>query len=371
MHPHWVLHVAARIVAVALPVLTGQKIFYADVEAYFQTAGRLAADHLPYRDFVWEFPPGTIPVLGLLPLSHYNLVRFSVAFVAVMIAFEVGSMYKLRRLAGEQGHLVEWFWLVVAVPLGALAYFRLDFISVFFAAWALGALCDPLKRGWAVVGGVAAKLWPIVFTVPLLVQRRYDAVAAILSASAALGGAWYLFSPQSFLDFFDYGRGKGFQVESLPGAALLMLGNKPEFSFGAWNVSAGSLGLLEAALPCAFVLGAAVLTIWGWRQSLNLVALAGVLTLLLLVTSRVLSAQYLLWLAPFGALLFAKFRVQGYLLAGATALTLLMLVYYRALLEGSQWLPILLNVRNVLLLVLLVEWLRVTAKGPILLNEGR
>jgi hypothetical protein len=91
------------------------------------------------------------------------------------------------------------------------------------------------------------------------------------------------------------------------------------------------------------------------------VLLATAAILVLLATSKVFSIQYVAWIVPFAALLRGR---QFWVAAGLVALTMpIHPLLYRELVE-QQALPIvILNVRNGLLLALLVMVLRELARG--------
>ncbi len=365
------MRVIVRVLALAVPVAAGQQVFYADVGHFFDVGRNISFSMLPYRDFLWDFPPLTAVSLGVIPLTGRSEVVFAGLFVATMVTLEVLALRRLRQLSGEQAGIVEWFWLVAVVPMGAVAYFRFDFLAAFLATLSIVALFDVSHKGWSIVAGAATTAWTLVFCVPLLLQRRYGPLVLVALGAAAVLGLWYVFSPEGFADFLRYRQGDGFQIESLPGALLLLFGRESALQFGAWTVPDDGWAALQWLMPAVFVVAALGLTVWGWRRPLDLVALCATLTLLLILTSRVLSPQYLVWMAPFCALLFPKYRIQGYLLAAASYLTLVELAFYGALLRGQIAPALIVNLRNAVLVVLLGAVVWVMAQGPASLREGR
>ena len=82
--------------------------------------------------------------------------------------------------------------------------------------------------------------------------------------------------------------------------------------------------------------------------------------LVLLVGSRIISPQYLVWLAPFVALYWQQRRSIGYAYMAASMLTLLVVVNYPQLNSAPMSIGILVLLRNLILLWMLVQFLRET-----------
>jgi hypothetical protein len=74
-----------------------------------------------------------------------------------------------------------------------------------------------------------------------------------------------------------------------------------------------------------------------------------------LLTSRIISAQYLIWLAPCVVLLWPGAKRQGWLYAVALMLTLIQLVMFEQVIQGALVPVLMLNARNLVLIVLWVE----------------
>ena len=92
----------------------------------------------------------------------------------------------------------------------------------------------------------------------------------------------------------------------------------------------------------------------GAAQSETVVAYLAATLLVLLLTNKVFSPQYVVWMLPFGALLR---RPQAYLLLVICVLTIVVFpLNYQALLKMQPLLVLILNARN-LLLALLAVWL--------------
>ena len=137
--------------------------------------------------------------------------------------------------------------------------------------------------------------------------------------------------------FIRYQTQRGLEIESVGGGlavlAGLITGRPPELSFGfsAVNVEGSLAPAILRVLPIATAAAFGLLALVGWRRIRAEVAAVGrvrpvtvsTLTaasvLVLLVTSKVYSIQYVVWLVPLVALLP---RPQFWLAAVAVALTM-------------------------------------------------
>ncbi|MBA3303009.1 MAG: hypothetical protein H0U26_03965 [Acidimicrobiia bacterium] len=77
--PRWRLEVVGRLALVVLFVALLPDIFWADAHAYWRELRDTALDHLPYRDFVWSFPPVTLVVAPAAVALRHSPGGFTVA----------------------------------------------------------------------------------------------------------------------------------------------------------------------------------------------------------------------------------------------------------------------------------------------------
>jgi len=355
--PNPVAEVLPRLVVYLVGATLAPRVFTADVNGFFETARQLGWHHLPYRDFLWEYPPLTTPVLLLGRLVR-NRAVFVGMLATVMIGLEFGCLALLRSTSGRQSRSMTWFWTLTIVPLGSFAYFRLDFLSVFLATVALVRLVDHRPAGAFVAAGFGAKIWPILYVGPLMAIKRFADAALAIAISASIVMAWYLYASQGVRAFIQYRIGAGFEIESIPGALLLLFGHQPTFQFGSAVVSDAGFAWVAPTMIASFVATFATVFVWMVRRQVNMVAMLGALVLTLMLTSRILSPQYLTWVAPFVALLWPHAKRQGWLFASAAWLTLVVLAAYASLTAGALGPVLVLNLRNVVLVALLLEFFR-------------
>jgi hypothetical protein len=266
----------------------------------------------------WQYPPGA----GLLMLVPRLIpVGYGEAWVGLMLAVDLVGFLLLARLARRSGRGAGvWIWLLGLPLLGVLPWLRFDLVPT---AIAIGALVVIHRRpGWfgALAGlGAAIKIWPI-----LLLLGEWDRRRLLRSAlaAAAVIGAVLLASTIAFgnaTHFLSNGGGRGLQEEAvatIPWQVGKIFGDPyaRAVHFGAWQVvspGAATVGTLLKFLTFAALVGAAA---WWWRRGKVIRAGRGELAedsvsrdfifavvLAVVVTSPVLSPQYMVWLLGLAA----------------------------------------------------------------------
>jgi len=344
------------------------RVFHGDIPHFWTLAGKISAHRLPYRDVPLEFPPFTVAFLVLRKIPSLTYFQYRWLFALVMVGFEYGSLTVLRKAWPELAPRITAAWYLTVVPVSLLAWFRFDLAAVFFATLALVSLeKDRPHGGWATVVGFGLKLWPAVLIPSFLLRgrRRVGVVAA--AGCGALLAAWVAFSPRGFRQFLKFREGAGLEVESLP-ASVRLFGHHGRFMVrsGAWVIDVGGFGWVNTVLTAVLVVFAVGLVVLAARHPRpDLVALAAALTLASFLFSRIISAQYMVWLGPFVALLWGRgHRAVGWLGAAVSVSTVGYLCGFKSgLLQGNHVVAALVLVRNVLLVAMLAELSRLTLSG--------
>jgi Glycosyltransferase family 87 len=351
------IELVLRAVLVVLAIVVLPRIFTNDVRHFRHVAQYLFHGHLPYRDQLWEFPPLTLVTLVLEPLSFGSLSAFMVLFAVGMVACEYGSLVLLRRTFIEHDRAITTVWNAAVLPVALLTWFRNDFLAVLFATLAIVAIERRRSPTFPLALGAAAKLWPALFIVVAAVERRWRQV--VVAASATIGGVllWWVYSPEGVRAFLRFRRGTGLQLESLP-ASIRLLGHpaRAVVRSGALVIDPGRFGWVEKGSYVVLAVFAAYAMWRAWRPGRDTVALGGALVLASMLFSRILSPQYLVWVAPFVAVAWARGnRRAGVLYAAAAWLTIPILIWYLPLQHANVAVTLVLLARNGLLLWLLAE----------------
>ena len=297
--------VMAGIVGVTALVLA-RGLRFADVDTYH-------ADALAFVG-ARRLPP-EYPILALLPFSLTIVpgVAYAWAFSLAMAAVFLAGWIGVARLAGRRAGIA----YVVYVLVGGFGVFlaRYDLVP---ALVTVAAVAAAEKRRWSLAYvllglGVLLKLYPAVL-LPLFViqQVRTDRsetpklawFAAIVAAGNVISAA--LAGPK-WLDPYRFALDRPVQVESVPGTVLWiasLLGHPANFdhTFNSFNLT-GSLAPPVTAVCSAIFLGGSLFIYYRHaRNQLPLRRAALAMVCLLLVTTKVFSTQYLIWVVPLVAI---------------------------------------------------------------------
>ena len=341
---------------------------------------------LPYRDFGFEYPPLAL-VLMLLPrLLASDLPSYRLAYGLCVALLVIASGFVSAALAetlGVRAPPHPWKRLALyTLAIGPILVGRFDVLPALLVALALWLLLADreLAAGMVMGGAVLVKLYPLLLAIPWLAllwsegrpRRPLSFAAGLALSMIVLSAPFLVLAPRGFLQStFLYGA-RPFQIESTVGALMVLFCGRQVItsSFGSVNVRApAALDLLwSLALPLA--IAAAVLAIVrsqaGARSSRDpapglrgsdladrgqlYVTWTTAVVVWILVTSKVLSPQFLIWLLPLCPLVT---DVTSWVCALAAAL-LTQTVYpylYRPLAsDGNPWVAALVVIRNGLLL---------------------
>jgi hypothetical protein len=346
-----------------------------DLSIYRQAGEALLRGELPYRDFFIEYPPGSLPffvppaLFGTDKMGYITL--FSSEMALILAATLALTALAARKLGGF------WAWVVPAVTFAAAAIMLYPVAAtrydpVVALTLAIATFCTTLGGSYLFLAyaslglGAAAKIVPVLATVPLALARRGAArgCAIFLAIVALFFVPVLLFGGGGFLQSFAYHADRGLQVESLAASILMKLGwvNEVVFAYGAFEVRGRGVELAGSlSLP---VTGALLLVtgFFMYREyrpgGFGLRAFpryAAALILAFMLGSKVLSPQYAIWLlplVPLGTGGISQVGVSAVFLAVCWTTTQVYPFHYADLLDLRPPGPDLLLARNLLLVVL-------------------
>jgi hypothetical protein len=267
----------------------------------------------PFRNLPYEYP-----LLSVIPFSLGLIAPtawYQVAFAIWMLLFAAVIFFVLSKTRSTGAAIAFAFYLVLGNWGSAAA--RFDLVP---AALILGSviLAARLKWKWAFALLALAtmfKFFPVVLVIPFLIsqQKQYSekwyswhrwsalgvycgicVVATLLSLSLNIAD-----TINPFIYFFN----RPIQVESTP-ATLLWLGKFLGYpisiiqTYGSVNIlSSLSQGVSLLSLLCLVV--GLLYTFWLlWRGKLDIYTASLLTVLIILITGKVFSPQYLIWIAP-------------------------------------------------------------------------
>lgn len=291
-----------------------------DVGGYYHSALAFWAGHPPLRTPPVEYPPGAVLpfALTLAPIGDpvlAFLLGAALAFVLGYVLFarvsgrRAANRYALYGLVGAQGTLLDRYDLFPALlTLGALWLAQRKHFALAYALLA---------------GGVALKLYPAILIPAVAIAqwrafgptsgtpaaKRVGRVAGGVAICALLVGVSTVLPMLLSADGMSalrYALNRPVQVESLQGT-LVWLGmlrgipTRMVWNFGSQNF----IGALAMALPgpalIVMVAGCAWIYLRQLRGTLSVSWAFLALLCVLVVTSKVFSAQYIMWLLPIAA----------------------------------------------------------------------
>jgi len=274
-------------------------------------------------------------------------VGYGEAFVGLMLLVDLAGLVLLARLARRSGDDTGvWVWLLGMPLLGAFAVLRFDLVPTVIAIAAL--LVVHRRPGWfgALAGlGAASKVWPVLVLFGEWDRTRL--LRAILAAVAAVALV-FVVSAIAFgnpTGFLSHGGDRGLQEEAvatIPWQLEQIVSGDPyprEIRSGAWEIATSTADSVATLLRWLTLAALAAAAVW-WRFRARAIragrehlATAEVsrdfvftVVLLVVVTSPVLSTQYMVWLLGLAAVVLSAKTTQlarpAWIVVGATVLTM-------------------------------------------------
>ncbi len=310
---------------------------YTDIYPLYFGEG-LAQGQTPYLDHAVEYPvligaamQATAWVVSPIGDPYAAGRAFYNANVVMLTVAALVAVAATAAVAGRRPERVAMF--AVAPGLALAAYINWDLLAVALTAVALLAWSRklPVTAGALLGLAVATKFYPLIVLGPLfLLCLRVRRLATFGLALLAAAAAWlavnvpvYLVAPEGWAEFYTFSQGRG--------------------------VGWGSVWLLARRLG-ASVAGGPGLNVWASGAFLLLCAAIAVLALTarrrprvaqlvfltvaaFVLTNKVWSPQYVLWLLPFAVL--ARPRWPAFLAWQAAWVVYFVAIWYRLLEEVS------------------------------------
>ncbi len=366
---------------------------------------------LPYRDIPIEYQPGALAIVSIPALiaSNFEEYRFWLsAWFGFLYLFNIFlGIHLVTRWAPSTVQMKRMLWwsLAFLLLMGSIVTARFDHIVVTFVLMSTLVFTHALQQsgkrslywhiffGFIVSVGVLTKIVPglvmIVTLLILLVMHKKSplwsetiaGMAGLVIGLIFLNAGFYLIFGPNYFKSFTYHMERGIQIETVYSGILLLaeMGGSLvtlDRSYGSANVASSLTDAIKFISPLLFAVIAVILTrrLWNNRSldrngsdagnfvSNQFVLLTMILLLAFMLTNKVFSPQFLIWVGPLMAVLVAVnknlWKISGIFLL-ATLLTQLMYPHLHPLLRDFHpAMVILLNVRNGLLIVILFLLIR-------------
>lgn len=331
-----------------------------DVKLYSEWSSLLVSGRFPIGDDMWQYPPGAGIVFAIAALIGSNPV---VAFALIALACDLATLAVLA-IAGRRrrvGFDAAWAWVIGALLVGPVWLARFDVIPTLAAVVALVLIARPALSGAAAAAGALLKVWPGIMLIALPRRSLPRGILGFVVMGAAILAGVMLWASGG-VSFLGEQGARGLQVESV-GALPFMVWNvfadvPTEFRFGAMEVDLPvtiPLGLAITLTGFAVLGVLGVLRLLGRLETSAPADVALVALLVSIVTSRVLSPQYDVWIVGVAAVIFldprTRMRVVVWLLVPSILVTQVIYPFaYGSFLIGDWWAVLLQVVRIGLLL---------------------
>jgi hypothetical protein len=337
---------------------------------------------VPYRDFVFEYPPGALIPIRLAggDIDYLSLTMLGCAIVTQLAAWGAGG-----PVAG---------WLMAALPPVAGALVRTHFdlfptaLAVAGLALVLTAAAARPRRGLVELGfvvlalGTMVKLWPAVLAAVGFCwllgrgERRLAVRAGVLFALVVLASGLPFVALGGFPGkMVAFHLDRPVQIESTAATVLEVVGGSHVTGdpvvhdrFKSNGLDGGAADVVAALSTLARLVCAALILRLAARRPTRdgLVLSALAITLAFVVFSKVLSPQYVVWLLPLAAVAAGHGRVLAPALVAAASLTtqLWFPAHYFDVVFQHGWAVVAVGVRNALLLAALAATVRALDRSP-------
>ncbi len=356
----------------------------------YETYGNAIEDGaVPYRDIRPEYPPGALPAFVLPSLVSDDEESYRDAFEWLMLICGVAAVVlvavTLYGLRSSRARMLAALALAAGFPLllGSVVLTRFDLYPAVFVLGALAALVHGRDRiGFGLLGAaIVVKLYPAVL-VPVALgwvwrrrgRREALTCVGILAAVVALVFVPFLVvAPDGVAHSIGRQLSRPLQIESLGSAIYLaahhLFGLDVEMRSGHGSQNLHATGTGVAALLLTVVQLAALAWIWTRRPDTReeLVRWSAASLVAFVALGKVLSPQFLIWLAPVVPLVAGIRGVRAsLLLAAALVLTQAWFPtrYWDLARELDPFPSGLVLARDLALVAVLVVLLRGGSRGP-------
>lgn len=322
-HPHWADRAAlwaawslTRLLLVGLSMLTtnadGDVIYY--WWAYFGDDPTTMT----------EYPAiGTWPTAAVAWLSGGDLDLFYQIFVTFCLSVDLIFFGLLQRgaVTPQRWRAIRragWWWCLFGLAAGPVFILRLDLFPALAVA-ASAALLFSRPRAAAAVLALATtmKLWPGVLAAGLVGRfnqaQTWHRLVAFFGSLLGLCALTVVFQgSQRLLSPLSYQNVRGLQIESIPATFPMWLAFERQENFAVFYAPSKSFEITGPYVPIALqlssiamiltVLGAVAVALWyflrgGWHPYTTMAFYLAIIAALI-VSNKVFSPQYIVWLGP-------------------------------------------------------------------------
>lgn len=346
---------------------------------------------LPYLDFAVEYPPLVLMFMTLPRLVATAPDAYAQAFSIQMMLFDLLGLFIIAALS-RRLNLTLWKTLAIytmaLLAIGPIITIRHDIIPAIIVLLALYTFMrGNHKISWSLLAvGMMTKIYPAIiapiFLLYYLHRHQYrhiiTGVVTFVITTAIIVVPPLLLSPEGFWHSLTYHAQRGLQIESTYASFLLMgqifglTSVEFEYSFGSTNVASPLADILAKVSPLVLLFSLAVVYWFFYKsqgeRSVDQKALSPIAQpdvariinysllaiLVFMITNKVLSLQFIIWLFPLMPLVCGYWRRTSWLMFIMIGLMTYFVYpkYYGGLIQAHPMVVGMLFMRNVSLIIL-------------------
>ncbi|MBM3157000.1 MAG: DUF2029 domain-containing protein [Chloroflexi bacterium] len=267
---------------------------YSDILIFYDEA---VEPGLPYIDKLIEYPVITglfIHAAGVLGKTYGGYYLFNSFF---LIAFAILATYLLYRSIDNKDKRALFVYWVFAPSMFFFLIYNWDMLAIIFVVIAF-YLIRQNKAAYSASFlslGFCAKLYPVFYLLPLLLTRSIKQwpkiIVVFVLVALAINGYFMLSNFDGWSHFITFNSQRSPNPDSIWAVVNTLV---PSLSNTQINI-----------LSLVIFLSLSLVAVWKCRHD-SVIKLCFILTLIFLISNKVFSPQYLMWLLPFYVLLDMK-----------------------------------------------------------------
>jgi uncharacterized membrane protein len=387
---YWVFWVLVDVLIFLVFTLLALLYYPASGQLEHYIAVKILDGQIPYVDFPSEYPPLALLSYLLPGLLFRSLPAYYIAFAMELLLFDLLAVALIAQISSRlkipiTQSLAVHTLLILAV--GPIITARYDIIPAVLVLSALSLFVNGKnKTAWAVLSlAFMTKLYPIIavpfFALYHLRERQYNqmikGVFIFIIVILILALPWLLLDAPGFWNSFAYHFERGLHSESTYGSILLvgkilgLVQVEGALNFGSWNLQSP---LADELAGASFKIMAGLLTIVYFlyfydlmrraRNKVGTISLQPEATAVLLqytsaaififlLSNKVFSPQYLIWLCPLLPLIAGRWQIPLYtsFLIAAAFSQFVYPYHYIEFELNKPYLVVMMAARNFLILV--------------------
>lgn len=363
-------------------------IKWEDVNNYYHQALAVFDGKVPYKDFVFEYPPLMLLFICFPMVFSKDPAVYVSIYMCMTVVFYILTVYYLNKITEKlnvgNGMLCA-IMLATILFLMARIFLRNDIFAIFFIA---ASLYYYLEKRYTlsfllIALGIMTKIFPIVIAfalvIPFLFRKRYvDAIRYVIVGIAVcviVTLPFLIIDPGSAFAYLTYHSDRGLQVESVAASIIDTINlfvniAVPSFGYGSSNITGKIPDLVAKILTPIMALLFIGLLAWCLYKKRNcddevddnlVIIICTVSILIFVVFNKVFSTQYMLWIMTFISLMLcigndSRFNLW---LLGLSILSLVFshletFPFYMSLIQLEWEGTIVLLIRNILVIAIFI-----------------